>query len=132
MEGGRTRIDVNKVREYFLLFSELPEEDAARWDITCRNAASAIERRLKEGADIAANHDRLCSAAAVWAHADYRLLSMGAAARVGEARVGDITLKSGTSRLTAAAEDAEEMRKYGLSQIYDLLDNPGPVFMATE
>ena len=88
---------------------------------------AALSGRLRPGADIAANMDRICAAAAVMACCD--ALSLGSAlAWSDEVRVGDITLRSSGSSGGGFAgglrQTLEELRENFLLDISDLLQAP--------
>jgi len=123
-------IDIELVKRYFLLFSDLPDSDAERWGIVCRNAAVFVKRSLNGDADIQENQERLCVAAAGCAYADYLLLD-GSRGLSDEVRIGDIALKnkSPSGHVPGKAE-AWELKDYFMGQISDLVKNNNSVFFA--
>jgi hypothetical protein len=105
------------IEQSFRAFAGLDGEDIARYGPFLRGAAAEILRRLKPGADIAAEMERLCDAAAAVAYHGCRALG---SANAGSIRVGDITVGG------AAGESAGArlMRDEYLARIADLLTAP--------
>ena len=115
------------VRQFFMLYTDLPEEEAERWDFLCRNAIGALKARLKEGAEAPEHEERLCAAAALWAGGDYERLKDLAAARSEEIRVGDIALKN---TMGSQSRESGDWQLYALAQIGDLLAEQDGILLA--
>lgn len=111
------KLDDNKIRNFFAVFTDMPDGELPRWNGLCDSAGKQIAGRLRENADIERNMERLCIAAAAVAYCNYTLLQSGAGAD--EIRVGDISLKN--SRGNTDAIDAIGTREYFLADIADLV-----------
>ena len=111
-------MDLEKITEYFSLFTDESADTLARWRGVCAIAGYRLEARLRPGAlplD-AVDTERLCMAAAACAYGDYLMAKSGD----GEVRVGDISVKAAGT----ASRDAADIRNYFLAQAADLLDCP--------
>lgn len=118
--GGAVRLDSQAIRNFFAVFTDLPDEELANWNGICESAGRQITNRLRKNADITRNMERLCAAAAAIAYCNYSLMKSGISAE--EVRVGEITLKS--SHGDNDALDAIGTRDYFLAEIADLIVAP--------
>lgn len=121
-------LDRERVRALFGLFTDLPDDRLGLWEGLCDNAADSLMGRLRKGVSLPANRERLCTAAAAMAYADYLLLDAGGAGSSDEIRVGEITLKNSNSGEKNSG--SREIREYFLGQIGDLLADSAVVFAA--
>ena len=104
-----------RVLTTFALFAGMKEHEAMPWRSLCENAAAHLLHRLRNDVTPAQHMERLCTAAAGIAYADYLAVSrVGAGAD--EMRVGDVTLR-GTGDVNA---QIQEIRTYFLGQVADL------------
>lgn len=125
-------LELEKVVQRFILFSDLSEGAAERWKSFCQSAAAGIEARLRPEADTSNpdNLELLHIAAAALAYCDYLMVS-SAVGSSDEVRVGDISLKSGATAASSDKKDAREMRDYFLGQAFHLLLPQCPALFAT-
>jgi len=121
------RIDIERVRNYFTLYSSLSPSESVKWDILCRKAASFVESRLREDADPCGHMDRLAHAAALWAYGDYLSLGSGFTSS-DEIKVGDITVKQSAS--SGGGRSPDKLKEQALEDIGDLMVSSGFVFKA--
>lgn len=121
-------LDRERVRALFGLFTDLPDDRLNLWEGLCDNAVGSLMGRLRENVNLPANMERLCTAAAAMAYADYLLLDAGGVGASDEIRVGDITLKKSSS--DEKNSDSREIWEYFLGQIGDLLADSAVVFAA--
>lgn len=122
-------LDNNRIYELFKSFSGLPEDKAVSWRFICENSGEYLKGRIKPKADTLENRQRLCTAAAAIAYADYILLASGAAGNATQIKIGDISF--GESSGSPAKLNSGELKKYFLEQVADLLvpDNGTFAFM---
>lgn len=111
-------LNIQRILQLFALFSDLSDQELYKWKGLCGASGAAILTKLRDGADIKANMERLCTAAAAWAYSDYLMLTSGGGSD--EVRVGDISLKNAQSG--AGYNDAQEIRLYFMGQISDLVE----------
>lgn len=113
------KLNDQKIRDFFAVFTDLPDAELPRWRGLCDSAEKQIADRLRRDADVARNMERLCVAAAASAYCNYALLHDGGS---DEIRVGDISLKN--PRGNTDAIDAISTRDYFLADIADLIGAP--------
>ena len=115
------------VRRYFLLYTDLPEQDAPPWEMLWRGAITALTAQLRTDIDTEAHQERLCAAAALWAGGAYDMWR-SSRGKNEEVRVGDIVLKNTAD--TPGQRDGQALQRYALSQIRDLLRTQDGFFLA--
>lgn len=124
------KLDIDRVKSLFLLFSDLDDIVAQKWEVLCENAARGIERRLLPKVNVSASSDELCAAAAGCAYAEYLFLQDSTLSDVNEMRVGDISLKTGSAQ--SMRQDATELRDHFMAEIAHLLRVESPVFIIAD
>lgn len=122
------KLDTQKIRDFFAVFTDMPDSELPRWSGLCDSAQNWIADRLRKNADVSRNMERLCIAAASVAYCNHTLLQSGTNAD--EIRVGDVSIKN--SGGNADALDAISTRDYFLADIADLIEAPDLPFRSAE
>lgn len=124
------KLDIERIKQLFLLLTNLPDSELPRWEEACKRGARHIEGRLREDADTSAHGEELCAAAAGCAYYEYVLLELRGAVIGGEIRVGGISVKNTAGARADAVREAEATRDYYISCCAGLLRSKPSVFFS--
>ena len=118
-------LDKDRIFMQFLTMSGLEEAKAHAYRPLCEGAGQYLIARLRGGAQIESNMERLCMTAAALAYGDWLEIG-GSLSTAQEIRVGDITLRE---REGVSAPRGRALREHFLAGISDLLE---PSFAFTQ
>ena len=125
----KKKLNIQRIKQLFLLLSNLPDSELPKWDEACKRGARHIEGRIKENVNIGAHGEELCAAAAGHAYYEYAILELRNAVGA-EIRIGGISVKNTASARTGASVDARAIRDYYIRCCTDLLESEPTVFFA--
>lgn len=119
------QLDCEKVLPLFGLFSGLPTTELELWKGLCQSTVLSLQNQLREDIDFSENKERLYTAAAAFAYADYLMLAPYGTASGEQIRVGDISVGASTD---SNKRDSRSIRDYFTQQIGELLKAPDFLF----
>lgn len=111
----------SRIKELFALFSDLPPDQVSKWEHLCENSGKQLLSNLKPNVNLESNKERLATAAAAFAYADYLLLDGGSSTlSASQVKVGDISF-GGSDGSSQAKQDSISIRQYFKEQVADLM-----------
>lgn len=120
-------LNLSRIMQLFALFTNLPDSELNDWQFLCENNAQKLQNQLKPTVQWEQEEERLSSAAAAFAYADWLLFDQ-TTLQGSQIKVGDISVSDSLS--SNKKQDSLEIRSYFLEQIADLIGTSHLVFEA--